>query len=242
MRSLSTLFFFLCLLCAFGQGKSMNENLVLGETLNYKIKYGWFKIGEAQVYNDNSYHEIDGVPHYRVQFNLQTVGWLKIFANLDLEFESFVNANNFRPHHAKRLIKNGKKSNSQYDEFNYQDSIYVKTYKEENQKTKNNSYALDGPTFTDALSTYLFVRAQNLLMDRNEEVRFYIANRIYNFTMKPNRGSSERNSKFYELVFPPIKEFPPNKTSYAILDEKMNIPLEIKLATNNGNFFLVLDD
>lgn len=219
-----------------------NNNHLRGEQLSYKIKYGWFKIGEADVTNDSQFHYINGEPHYKVNFNLRTVGWLKIFANLNLEFESYLNAKTFKPHRALRALREGKRENIQHDKFRYQDSIYVETYREDKDETRITTYPVEGPDFTDALGAYMYVRGQALNMEKNETLRFYIANRVFGFDLLPKKEESKKNQKHYELLFPPIKQFPRDKTSYAILDENRNIPLEVKLSTDNGNFYLLLDD
>ncbi len=219
-----------------------NTNLVRGEKLQYKIKYGWFKIGEAVVEIDPEFEMLDGTPHYYVHFNLKTAGWAKFFSSVNVQFETYIDAESFRPHHAYRGLSTSKKVNNQHDKFSYTDSVYVETYREDKDETRVTTYPLEGPAFTDALGTYLYVRGQKLDLDRNENVRFYIANRVYDFEMTPDAKKSAKNEKYYKLIFPPIKEFPPNKTSYAILDRNQNIPQEIKLASNNGNFYLILDN
>lgn len=217
------------------------DQFSLGERLDYKIKYGWFKIGEAHISIDEELLVIEGEDHYRVYFELVTVGWLKIFADLDLDFESYINTKTLQPHSARRITINGKKSNSQFDEFFYsQDSISVKTYKKENDQTKESSYERKGPYFTDALGTYFYARSKKL--NKKEQTRLYIANRIYDFGMELESVNKKKNSSYYNLVFPPIKEFPPNKKSYAILSNNKNIPIEIKLSTKDGNFFLILEE
>ena len=218
-----------------------NRNVVRGESLKYKIKYGWFKIGEAEVKTDPEFHLIDGEPHYVVDFNLKTAGWAKFFSSVRVDFKSYIHAETFQPHHAYRGLSTSKKVNNQQDKFSFRDSVYVETYREDKDETKTSTYPLEGPIFTDALGTYLFVRGQSLNLDKNENVRFYIANRVYDFEMAPDKKESSSKEKYYELIFPPIKEFPRNKTSYAKLDPEKNIPLVIKLASNNGNFFLILD-
>ena len=215
----------------------------LGERLKYKIKYGWFKVGEAVIQTDTTLHYLEGEPHYYVKFNLETGGILKIFANLDLRFDSYVNARTFRPHKSTRFTRNGKKENNQWDTFSYRDSIYVETYRENRDKAKNHSYEETGTAFLDALSTYLYVRAQKLDMQSEEKMRLYISDRTYDFKIQPHaKLTKKKGDKTYEMKFPPIKQFPRKKTSYAVFSNKRNIPLEIKLATNDGNFFLILDD
>jgi len=227
----------------YGQRERIDyDHFSLGEKLDYKIKYGWFKIGEATVSIDDIIHKIEGEDHYRVRFGLRTVGWLRIFADLDLRFESYINSETFRPHHATRITINGEKSNSQFDEFTYADSIYVKTYRKEKDEFKYSTFPSEGTKFTDALGTYFYVRALELSRWREEKMRFYIANRIYHFGMEPDRDYTESNNLLYELKMPPIKQFPADKTSYAILDSRKNIPIEIKLSTDSGNFYLILDN
>ncbi|MFT4833244.1 MAG: hypothetical protein ACI815_002909 [Psychroserpens sp.] len=217
-----------------------NKYLKLDETLNYKIKYGWLKIGDAELFVDHRFHIIDDQQHYLVQFKLKTVGWLRIFANVDLRFESYVNATTFQPHHASRIVMTGKKSDIQLDEFTYTDSIYAETYKQEKQETSVNVYPKVGVAFTDALSAYMYVRSKELNLTNDEEARLYIANHLYEFTMTPDQLFNKKGQKSYELIFPPIKEFPREKKNYVTLEKDTNIPVEIRLSTNNGNFFFAL--
>jgi len=241
---LKTLFINLVLsvsLIGYSQENVYNIQFPPEGALDYKIKYGWFKIGEAYISVDKELHMVENEEHYRICFKLMTVGWLKIFADLDLDFESFINTKTLKPHRAKRITINGKKSDSQFDEFEYDDdSIYVTTYKKEKNQYRNSSYGKEGPYFTDALGTYFYARSKKL--GKTEQTRLYIANRIYNFGMKLEKTDNEKNGMYYELIFPPIKQFPRNKKSYAILSENMNVPLEIKLSTNSGNFFFILKD
>jgi len=241
LKTFFTNLILLASLIGYSQENVHDIRFILGEKLDYKIKYGWFKIGEARISVDSKMHPIDQVAHYRVSFNLKTVGWLKIFANLDLDFESFINSRTLQPHHAKRITISSKKSNSQFDEFDYEaDSIMVRTYHKEKDEYKLSSFLRKGPHFTDALGTYFYARSTKLAI--KEQTRLYIANRIYHFRMNLEDTNSKKNSSYYKLIFPPIKQFPREKKSYAILSNNLNIPLEIKLATNNGNFFFILAD
>ena len=240
--------FFLALILCVGMSMAWsqsafqeNENHIRGETLNYKIKYGWFKIGEAKVHTDSEFHYFDNEPHYLVRFNLKTVGWLRIFADLDILFESYVHADSFMPHTALRSVKTSKKTNIQEDKFFYRDSIYVETFRREKEQTRVTTYPIVGEAFTDALGTYMLIRGRELSDDKEEAARFYIAHRIYEFAMIPEKSSGSDKERFYEVNFPPIKQFPRDKTSYAILGREKNIPIEIKLSTDNGNFYFVLD-
>lgn len=230
-------------LSVYSQNSLMeNKNILRGEKLQYNIKYGWFKIGEAEVEVGKNFEIIDGEPHYVARFDLVTAGWAKFFASVHVEFKSYIHAKTFKPHHAYRGLSTSKKINNQHDKFFYKDSVYVETYREDKDKTKTTSYPIYGPTFTDAMGTYLYVRGLPLNLDKKESARFYIAGRVYDFSMTPNKAESGQNDKYYKLIFPPIKEFPPDKTSYAILNREKNIPKEIKLASNNGNFYFVLDE
>lgn len=221
--------------------RNSEENTFLGEQLNYKIKFGWFKVGNAEINVDSVLTYFNEEPHYFISFKLKTSGILKAFANLDVYFESYVHAESYRPFKSKRLIKNGKKVNNQHDTFTYADSIYVETYRESRDKSKTNSYELEGKILLDALSTYLFVRDQDLDMTKDEELRFYIADDVFDFRLTPNKKLGKGKVKSYQMVFPPIDEFPRKKTSYAFFNNS-NVPVEMKIATNSGNFYLILED
>ena len=136
-----------------------NANLIRGEKLQYKIKYGWFKIGEAVVEIDPEFEMLEGKPHYYVHFNLKTAGWAKFFSSVNVAFETYIDAVSFRPHHAYRGLSTSKKVNNQHDKFSYTDSVYVETYREDKDETRVTTYPLEGPAFTDALGTYLYCEA-----------------------------------------------------------------------------------
>ncbi|MEQ8240502.1 MAG: DUF3108 domain-containing protein [Cyclobacteriaceae bacterium] len=243
MRKTSIYTFFVVFIFLLIQPSDAQENkyLKLNEKLSYKIKYGWLKIGDAEVNIDSTFHFFENEPHYLIQFHLRTVPWLRIFANVNLRFESYVSAKTLRPHHASRVVMSGKDSNIQLDQFTFSDSVYVKTYRQEKQETNINVYPKIGPAFTDALSAYMYVRSRELDMTKEEEARLYIANHLYEFKISPDYGFKGKNQKSYQLIFPPIKEFPRDKKNYVTLEKETNIPVEIRLSTDNGNFFFVLD-
>ncbi len=242
MNKILVMLVFITSFQCFSQNSSWeNDRINRGEVLNYNIKYGWFKIGKAEVFHDPEFHLIDGEPHYYVQFTLRTVGWLKIFANLNLCFDSYINAKTYQPNRSTRLTINGKRINNQFDEFQYQDSIYVKTFREDRDQLTRHSFEVNQIAFLDALSTYIYMRAQELDMRKDENVKFYIANRVYDFRITPNKKLGKGEKKSYEMKFPPIKQFPKNKTSYVFFNSR-NVPKEIKLGTNDGNFYLILNE
>ncbi len=240
MRVCVFIFVFFVVNKSYPQGYAY-DHFELGEKLHYKIKYGWFKVGEAEVSIDNKLHTFDNQEHFLIAFKLETVGWLKIFANIYLDFQSFINSKSFQPHHSRRITINGRKSDSQFDEFYYlPDSIRVKTYRKEKDEFKTSIFEKAGPHFTDALGTYFCTRAKEL--SKREVSRLYIANRFYYFNLKAEDTYSDKKSSKYELFLPQIKQFPRERKSYAILSKNTNIPLEIKLSTRDGNFFFILKE
>lgn len=220
------------------------EKVNKGETLRYKIKYGWFKIGESIVNVDPQVYYFNDEPHYHIHFNLKAQGLLRLFANLNLDLDSYVHAQTFRPHKSTQTVRNGKRENNYYDDFFYADSIYVQTWKNQNEKKKF-GFKETEKLFVDALGTYLSVRAMNLDMRRSENMQLYYGKKVYDFGITPDKsliGRNDRNRKAYQIRLPDIEEFSVDKESYVIFAGNDNVVEELKLATSDGNIYLILDD
>ena len=165
MKSFIYIVFFFASFGLFGQFENSPEPEIAqkGERLRYKIKYGWFKIGESVVTVDPEIHYFNDQPHYHIHFNLKAQGLLRLFANLNLDLDSYVHAMTFRPYKSIQTVRNGKRINNYYDDFSYADSIYVQSWKNQNEKRKY-GFEETEQLFVDALGTYLSVRAMKLDM------------------------------------------------------------------------------
>lgn len=215
-----------------------------GETLYYKIKYGWFKIGDSEVTVDSKIHYFDEEPYYHIHFNLKAQGLLKLFSNLNLDMDSYVHAETFRPYKSIHTVRNGKRENFYYDDFSYSDSIYVHSWKNQNSKKKY-GFKETGKLFVDALGSYLSIRAMNLDMKRSENMQLYYSHKVYDFGITPDRSlisRSDRHLKSYQIRLPDIDEFAVDKESYVIFRGDQNVVEEMKLATSDGNIYLVLEE
>lgn len=215
-----------------------------GETLQYKIKYGWFKIGEAEVKIDSRLHFFNNEPHYHIHFNLKAHGLLALFSNLNLDLDSFVHSETFRPNRSVQTVRYGKRENSYFDDFFYADSIYVQYWKNQNEKEKFVFEETDVP-FVDALGSYLLVKTMDLNMSEPKNMQLYYGKEVYDFGITPDKSlisSSDHDLKAYQIRLPDIQEFSVDKESYVIFRGRENILEEMKLATSDGNIYLILED
>ena len=136
MRAL-VIAFLLCLgHLSYAQHKIEKAQFSLGEQLNYKIKYGWFKIGEAVFKVDSQLHYFDNEAHYNVRFSFKTQGLVALFSNLNLNWDSYIGVDTNRPFKSVQTVSNGKRVNAYYDNYSYADSIYVQSRKNQNEEIK----------------------------------------------------------------------------------------------------------
>ena len=244
MRALVIVF----LLCfghhSYSQDKIEKAQFSLGERLNYKIKYGWFKIGEAVFEVDSQLHNLNNEPHYNVRFSFKTQGLIALFSNLNLNWDSYISVNTSRPFKSLQTVSNGKRVNSYYDDYSYADSIYVQSRKNQNEKIKFR-FEETGRPFVDALGTYLYVRSISLDMSRSVDMQLYYSKKVYDFGITPDKSLIRKNNKgrkSYSIRLPDIEEFAVDKQSYVIFRGSDNVIEEIKLATSDGNIYLILED
>lgn len=229
---------------SYSQHKIEKAQFSLGEERNYKIKYGWFKIGEAVFKVDSQLHYLNNEPHYNVRFSFKTQGLVALFSNLNLNWDSYISANTNRPFKSVQTVSNGKRVNFYYDEYSYADSIYVQSWKNQNKKSKFSFRETEKP-FVDALGTYLYARSISLDMSRSVDMQLYYSKKVYDFGIIPDKGLLKKNDKrrkSYAIRLPDIEEFDVGKQSYVIFRNSGNVIEELKLATSDGNIYLILEE
>jgi len=237
--------FLLCLgHLSYSQHKIEQAQFSLGEEINYKIKYGWFKIGEAVFKVDSQLHYFNNEPHYNVRFSFKTQGFIALFSNLNLNWDSYISVNTNRPFKSVQTVSNGKRVNFYYDDYSYADSIYVQSWKNQNEKIEF-AFEETGHPFVDALGTYLYVRSISLDMNRSVDMQLYYYKKVYDFGIIPDKSLIRKNDsrrKSYSIRLPDIEEFAVDKQSYVIFRGSDNVIEELKLAASDGNIYLILDD
>jgi len=202
----------------------------------YSVKYGFLKVGSAEIFIAPDFHLIDGEPHYHIQLRMKTAKWLKLFASLDLCFDSYINATDFKPDHGLRIVHLGDDIDEQQDSFIYQDSIIVKTYRVNRNIYYYKKYLLEAH-FADLLGTYLYFRSRPLDLSQKENTYLYITNLLHNIEILPH--SQLKKYKRYEAILPVEDELPIRKCYIDFSLDGKNHPMKVKLYSDFGNIYFV---
>lgn len=63
-----------------------------GEKLTYSMSYGWFEVGEVEVYIDQKLWPVEGRSHFYVQCQVKTIGFFSFLAKLEVCMDAWVDA------------------------------------------------------------------------------------------------------------------------------------------------------
>ena len=222
-----------------------------GEKLTYNMKFGWFNIGDAVVWLDPDYQypNKNGKPHYKIQFQIKTASWFRVFSKLRFCMESLIEVETLRPYKSDRDLEAKNKIDIRHDYFNYGDSISIDAYIEDIDKWRYHKFAKDDSPFLDAMSTYMWLRGRNRSDFRDEiKVRTFFTNDVYEFVMLPAEKTTYKydgrrvGALEMELVFPEGEYFDDGKTGRLILSDDTNrLPLRIEIDMKVGSFIFDLD-
>jgi hypothetical protein len=143
------------LFCSFtisGEFRTIpNDSFRAGESYDYKVKYGFLTIGEAEVDVDEKIYLINSRPCYKVNVLGKTAGLTDVF-KVRNTYRSYVDTLAFIPHKFIYSARENTYKRDQVMSFDHQKNEVVKTEKEES-KTFNVPNNIQ-----DVISGYYFLR------------------------------------------------------------------------------------
>ena len=219
-----------------------------GERLTYSMHFGWLEVGSAEVWIDPEIQVVEDVPHYLVQCNVQTSGWV-FFKPVTACYESLVNVETLKPLRSSRDLKFGKSIDIRTDEFTYTDSARVHAYVEDIDTHRYHSFELGDNPVLDFLSTYLTLRNTDLNKVSDQlTIRSFYSNTLYEFKMSPaemtsfDYGKVPIPAKTFQLHFPKNDMFKKDKHgSVLISTDGLQVPLRMDINIILGSFYFKLE-
>ncbi len=207
-----------------------------GELLQFKLSYGWFTVGKADLKVDTQLHEYLARPCYKVDISGRTAGLVGIFARVDDVWGAYVSEETLLPVMAYADIKEGNYTRNERIHFNQEtgDIMVEMTKREKKRPTKYYDF---GPEIHDLISGYLHLRNVDFSsMDIGDTVRFkaFYDEIFYDFKVVME-GKEMIRSKVGELLayklvplIPENKIFPGEKPITAWVSADANqLPLRI---------------
>lgn len=140
--------------------RSGNERLIRfgkGEMLEFRLSYGWFTIGKADLTIDPEIRQYEEKPCYKVDITGRTAGLVGLFARVDDIWGAYVNEETLLPMMAYADIKEGNYTRKEKIHFNQQigDIKVEMTKRSKKRPTKYYDY---GPEVHDLISGYMHLR------------------------------------------------------------------------------------
>jgi len=221
-----------------------------GEKMTYSVFFGWFDIGEAEVWIDPEIYYENDIPHYLVRLNITSSPWFRFLKPMDMCFESLISMDDLRPTSSFRDVRQARKVDVRHDRFSYSDSIDVEAYIEDIDKHRSHRFAYSEIPFGDALSTYLYLRSRDLANATERiEVRTFFSNELYDFFIEPegrgrfNLDGNKIPTAEFKLIFPPSDLMANGKHGHVIISaDERKIPLKFKVNLYVGSFAMELDE
>lgn len=161
------LIFLLASLNLFSQPESEEKepayrrhNFRAGEQLEFRLSYGWFTVGKAELNIDSRIHEYEREDCYKIDISGSTAGLVGVFTNVNDTWGAYVTRNELKPLHAYRDIQEGRYERVERTYFDHETGkVEVLRYdprKEDHTKPRK---VYDTPKgVKDLMSAYLYLR------------------------------------------------------------------------------------
>lgn len=104
-----------------------------GETIEYKVSFGLFTVGKAQIKTSPTLHRVNGRPCYKIDVRGKTSGAVSWVARVDDTWGTYMDTLNFLPYLSYRNIKENNYRKNELTKFDQQNRMVE--LKVLNQKT-----------------------------------------------------------------------------------------------------------
>ncbi|MFT7034434.1 MAG: hypothetical protein ACJA2S_002948 [Cyclobacteriaceae bacterium] len=220
---------------------------VVGEELTFKVKFGWFTVGKAQI-KITSDTTNKAEPSFHVKVEARTAGILGFFKHTVNQFDAVISQSELKPSIATQNFLDNQKRDIQTNYFDYKKGkVRVERVNyEKDKKYAPEFYGIDSTTY-DILSTYLYLRSSYLKSTQPNDsimVKMFFGNKPYDFGMeyagveriKTQLGEIQAH-KLY-LLFPVSSAFPePKAVIVWVTMDKNQLPLKIEAQLKFGRVF-----
>ncbi len=221
-----------------------NDSFARGETIRFKMTYGFFTIGKGMVQIHPDYFNFNNRPCFKVDITGKTVGMVDWVADVDNQYGAYIDTVSILPLQFYRKQREGNYKKDEWTNFDHQKKkIEVKSLDNKTGKLREPKY-YDAPEHVrDMVAGFLYLRVMNfskLKVGDTITVKGFFEDEL--FKLKIVYTGKEtikiKSGKINTLVFKPV--MPKNKifdgensiTAW-FSDDKNRIPVKI-----NANMFI----
>lgn len=245
MRRIILIIFSAFIFSAFVSGdKAVYKNLSYdnfgrGEQLNYKVNFGFFTVGNAQMLIDDKFYRINHRDCYKVDVYGKTSGMVSWVAKVDDHWGAYVDSAALIPHISYRNIKENKYRKNEIVRFDH--SANMIEAKVKNRKTgefKEPKLYVAPENIRDMLAGYLYMRTVDFSdMKKNDrfEVSGFFEDAFYELDVvfKGREKIKTKAGKFKAIKLVPV--MPDNELFDGddsivvwLSDDKNKVPLKVQ--------------
>jgi hypothetical protein len=217
--------------------KVKNESFRRGESVDYKVTYGFFTVGRGTTRIHPEYFKLNDRYCFKVDVHGKTVGMVDWVADFDDKYGAYIDTAALVPHQFYRKIREGSYRKDEWTNFDHQNKkIEVKTIGR-NGKMREPKYYDAPPNIRDIIGGFLYIRIMdfsNLKVKDTVSVDGFFEDEFYKMKIvfRGRDVVKTKVGKIRALVFSPV--MPENKlfegedsiTVY-FSDDKNRIPLKI---------------
>ena len=245
MKKLLPLLVILIVLSGFTSGDSdvypvvPHDSFVRGERLEYKVNFGIFAIGSAEMIIRDNFYRINHRDCYKIDVYGKTTGMVDWVAKVDDHWGAYVDSAALVPHISYRNIKEGNYRKNEIIRFDHRTNlIEAKVIDKKTGDFKEPNYYAAPENIRDMLAGYLYLRTIDFSKMKKGEiftVKGFFEDTFYELDVK-YKGKDKiktKAGKFHAIKLAPIM---PNNELFDgedsivawISDDKNKIPLKVE--------------
>lgn len=216
----------------------VNYHFKKGEQLDFKLSYGWFTVGKAEVTIDDRFHKYKSESCYKIEVTGETSGLLGVFTQVDDSWGAYITPD-LRPLHSYRNIKEGGYHRVERNDFDYANGkVDVLRYDPRKEKRRPiRTYEIN-ENVRDLLSSYLYLRnvdfgkyakGDTIALETFYDEEFYHFKLLFDGIEKVNTRVGELQAYKTYFLMPTNDIFPEEKGIVAWISADPNhLPLKIE--------------
>lgn len=223
-----------------------NESFDVGEKLEFKMSFGMFTIGKAQMKIHPTIHNVNYRGCYKVDIYGKTSGMVDWVARVDDNWGAYVDTAAMVPHIAYRKIKEGGYRKNEIVKFDHTtNNIEVKVVDNDTGKFKEPMYYAAPDNIRGMISGFLYLRTvdfdamtigDTLTVSGFFEDSFYDLDIIYSGKDRLKTKAGKFNAIKLVPIVPDNKLFDgENSVTAWISDDKNRLPIKIEADMFIGN-------
>lgn len=227
---------------------SPSDNFKIGESLEFRLNYGWFTVGKAQVNIDPRVHDYNDRSCLKVEITGQTAGFVGIFTDVNDKWGAYVETGSLRPQHAYRDIQEGKYERIERTYFDFDSKkVRVDRYNPlKDVRRPTITYDLQ-ENVKDLMSSYLLLRntdfthrkkGDSLFIDTFYEDELYHFLLLYDGLETVTTPVGKQSAHKLYLIMEENEVFPEKGGIIAwISNDRNQLPLRIQAEMFFGNAY-----